>query len=120
MELLKGSPLIERRISDEEDFLDQYALIAEGWSSFRKRFSYNEFRKMMLVVASRHLYNQNFGEYLVPFVDMLNHSPSPNVIIQYIETDLGYHGVYVRSSEAIPKGHEVLWNYGDKGNQHLL
>jgi len=54
---------------------------------------------------------------LVPFLDLLNHSPSVQVCTEY---DRVYECFVLRTLTRCPKHHQVFINYGPHDNQQLL
>ena len=120
LSLLKGSDMVEKIYNRKRNLRHDYDIITKHCPEFSSEYTYDEFLFTRLIVGSR-----NFGiiidgvrrSAMVPYCDMLNHSPQPNVKWYY---DNNKKAFVMDTVDTINKGFEITDTYGSKCNSLLL
>ena len=96
--------------------------VANAIPGFRESYSFKSFLEMFAALESRSFYyREKDFSYMVPFGDIFNHAKEPNVKPVTITEKNGLaNGAYIRAITDVPKGQQVNWNYGNKGNYEFL
>ena len=112
--------MLNKIVQRKENFRQDYDVITRCCPTFKDEYSFQDFLFLRLLVGSR-----NFGiridgikrVAMIPFSDMLNHDPDPNISWFY---DSSKDMFIMRANRIIRTIMELTDTYGNKCNSQLL
>lgn len=120
IDLLQGTQFLLQMQEKKKEIIDDFQIICEKIPKLKNKLLFSDFLRARLIVSSRLFgvaINKIKTDVLVPYADMLNHSPQNQTSWYY--DDL-VESFVVEAIDTIKKGKEIFDSYGKKTNTSYL